>query len=120
MARAQLLAAPALRDSERRAQAEAALLDVLTDPAQLRAMVDSGLCHGVAGLARLAARAVLPSLLATLVPPGAAPEEAATTLVNDRAGPGLLDGAAGTALGVLTAASAEPPRTAWDACLLIA
>ncbi|MER5601534.1 lanthionine synthetase, partial [Streptomyces sp. NPDC002265] len=108
--------------------------DALTDPVQLRATVDTGLCHGVAGLTHLAARtaadaspaaaaklrAVLPSLLATLIPPGAAPEEAATALVNDRAGPGLLDGAAGTALGILTAASTEPPHTPWDACLLIA
>ncbi|KQX77084.1 hypothetical protein [Streptomyces sp. Root1310] len=40
--------------------------------------------------------------------------------VNDRAGPGLLDGAAGIALAVHSAASAVPPRNGWDACLLIA
>lgn len=128
----------ALRDDDRRAKAETALLHALTEPAQLRATVDTGLCHGFAGLAHLAARtaadatpatadrlrAVLPALISTLLPSGtardeAAIREAATKLVDDSAGPGLLDGAAGTALGVLTAATAEPPRTAWDACLLI-
>jgi hypothetical protein len=139
LARAQQLAALALGDADRRANAETALLDALTDPAQLRATGDTGLCHGFAGLAHLAARtvvdaapatadrlrAVLPALLSTLLPPDTAPDEAATgeatsKLVNDSAEPGLLDGAAGTALGVLSAASAEPPRTAWDTCLLIA
>ncbi|MGW0874288.1 lanthionine synthetase C family protein [Streptomyces sp. NPDC002740] len=135
LARAQQLAALALGDTKRRAQAEAALVDALTDPAQLRATVDAGLCHGVAGLAHLASRtaadactdtatatelhAVLPCLLDRLIPPGAAPEEATTALVNDRAGPGLLDGAAGIALAVLSAAGCEP-RTGWDTCLLIA
>ncbi|MGW0885899.1 lanthionine synthetase C family protein [Streptomyces sp. NPDC002671] len=134
LARAQQLAALALGDVDRRVEAENALLDALTDPAQLRATADAGLCHGFAGLAHLAARtawdatpetahqlrAVLPALLSTLLPPGTAPDEAAIAFLDDGAGPGLLDGAAGTALGVLTAASAEPPRTAWDACLLIA
>lgn len=139
LARAQQLAALALGDADRRAKAETALLDALTDPAQLGATVDTGICHGFAGLAHLAARtaadaapatadrlrAVLPALLATLLPPGTAPDqaatkEAATKLVDNSAGPGLLDGAAGTALGVLCAATAEAPRTAWDTCLLIA
>ncbi|MFD9869063.1 lanthionine synthetase C family protein [Streptomyces niveus] len=133
-ARAQQLAALALGDTSLRAQAEHALLDALTDPVQRGATTDAGLCHGFAGLAHLAARtaadaapqtadqlrAVLPALLSTLLPPGTTPDEAATALVNDPAGPGLLDGAAGTALGVLTAAGPQPPRTAWDACLLIA
>ncbi|WP_405824486.1 lanthionine synthetase C family protein [Streptomyces sp. NBC_00838] len=132
-ARAQQLAALALGDAVLRAQAEHALLDALTDPVQRGATADAGLCHGFAGLAHLAVRtaadaapetaeqlrAILPALLSTLLPPGTAPDEAATALVNDPTGPGLLDGAAGTALGVLAAAGTEPPRTAWDACLLI-
>ncbi|MFJ3642880.1 lanthionine synthetase C family protein [Streptomyces sp. NPDC090108] len=134
LARAQQLAALALGDVERRAQAEAALVGALTEPAQLRATVDTGLCHGVTGLAHLAARtasdaspdtaaelrAVIPSLLVRLLPSGGSPEDAAMTLVHDSAGSGLLDGAAGTALGVLAAASTGRPSTSWDACLLIA
>jgi hypothetical protein len=134
LARAQQLAALALGDARLRADAEAALLDALTDPAQLGATTDSGLCHGFAGLAHLAARtaadaapdtagrlrATIPRLLTHLVAPGTASGDAATRLLDDAAGPGLLDGAAGTALGLLGAGSAEPPRTAWDACLLVA
>ncbi|MFC8895783.1 lanthionine synthetase C family protein [Streptomyces cinereoruber] len=134
LARAQQLAALALGEPARQAASETALLDALTDPAQLRATIDTGLCHGFAGLAHLAGRtaadaspenakrlrALLPTLLSTLLPPDAAPEEASAVLVSSPAGPGLLDGAAGTALGVLAASSTESPQTAWDACLLIA
>ncbi|MFE5733953.1 lanthionine synthetase C family protein, partial [Streptomyces sp. NPDC056528] len=134
LARAQQLAALALGEPVRQEVAETALLDALTDPVQLRLTVDTGLCHGFAGLAHLAARtaadassenaqrlrALLPVLLSTLLPPGVAPEEASTALVDGPAGPGLLDGAVGTALGALAASSTGPPRTAWDACLLIA
>jgi hypothetical protein len=35
------------------------------------------------------------------------------------AGPGLLDGAAGTALALHTAAHNVAPTSGWDACLLI-
>ncbi|WP_411076255.1 lanthionine synthetase C family protein [Streptomyces sp. cmx-4-7] len=134
LARAQQLAALALGEPDRRAAAETALLDALTDPVQLRATVDTGLCHGFAGLAHLAGRtaadassenaqrlrALLPVLLSTLLPPGTAPEEASAVLVDSAAGPGLLDGAAGTALGVLAASSIGSPQTPWDTCLLIA
>ncbi|MFC8009821.1 lanthionine synthetase C family protein [Streptomyces cinereoruber] len=134
LARAQQLAALALGDPSRRAAAEDALLDALTDPAQLRATTDAGLCHGFAGLALLAARtasdaapeaaaqlrAALPALLSTLLPPGAVIEEASAALVNGPTGPGLLDGAAGTALGILAASSSAQPRIGWDAFLLIA
>ncbi|MFF3030908.1 lanthionine synthetase LanC family protein [Streptomyces rubiginosohelvolus] len=134
LARAQQLAALALGDTGPQADAEAALLDALSDRAQLRATTDSGLCHGFAGLVHIAARvaadaapaaasqlrATIPALLTVLVPPGTDPGETAALLLKDPAGAGFLDGAAGTALGLLTAASTEPPRTAWDACLLTA
>ncbi|MEU3322186.1 lanthionine synthetase C family protein [Streptomyces sp. NPDC006785] len=134
LARAQQLAALALGDSDLQVEAEAALLDALSDRAQLRATTDSGLCHGFAGLVHIAARAAvdadratagqlraaIPALLTVLVPPGSAPGDAAALLLKDAAGVGLLDGAAGTALGLLTADSTDPPRTAWDACLLTA
>ncbi|WP_433860170.1 lanthionine synthetase C family protein [Streptomyces kronopolitis] len=134
LARAQQLAALVLDDADRRTEAETALLAALTDPAQVHATTDNGLCHGFAGLAHIAVRAAadadpatagqlraaLPALLAALLPSRAAPQAVAGSLVDGEAGAGLLDGAAGTALGLLAASSAEPPRTAWDACLLIA
>ncbi|GAA2284737.1 lanthionine synthetase C family protein [Streptomyces atrovirens] len=135
LARAQQLAALALGDTGRQVDAEKALVATLTDPDQLKATTDHGLCHGFAGLAHTAARtaddahpstadrlhAVIPALLAAVHPPGADPEGAATALVQDEErGPGLLDGAAGTALVLLTSTTAAPPRSAWDACLLIA
>jgi hypothetical protein len=134
LARAQQLAAMALSSATLRVNAETALLDALTDPDQLRATTDSGLCHGFAGLIHLAARvaadaepaigsrlrAVIPALLTAVCPPGTTPDDVATRLLADKAGAGLLDGAAGTALGLLAADSTEPSRTAWDACLLIA
>ncbi|WP_413754916.1 lanthionine synthetase C family protein [Streptomyces sp. MMBL 11-3] len=132
LARAQQLAALALGDSPRRIAAENALVAALTDTAQLKTTTDNGLCHGFAGLAHVAARtatdahpstagqirAVIPALLATICPPGADPAAAAPTVANE-AGPGFLDGAAGIALA-LVASTTTPPRTAWDACLLIA
>ncbi|MFD9441819.1 lanthionine synthetase C family protein [Streptomyces sp. NPDC060006] len=132
LARAQQLAALALGDSPRRIAAENALVATLTDTAQLKATTDNGLCHGFAGLAHVTARtaadahpstagqlqAIIPPLLATICPPGTDPATAAPTVANE-AGPGFLDGAAGIALALL-APTTTPPRTAWDACLLIA
>ncbi|MFV0127224.1 lanthionine synthetase LanC family protein [Streptomyces sp. HMX112] len=46
LARAQQLAALALRDATRQADAENALVGALTDPAQLQATADNGLWHG--------------------------------------------------------------------------
>lgn len=134
VARAQQLAALALGDPARRAVAENALLNALSDPEQLWATTDSGLCHGFAGLAHLTTRtaadaapetanqlrAVLPDLLATLLPLGSKPEEAGAALADSPGGAGLLDGAAGIGLGLIAASGTAPPRTHWDAFLLIA
>ncbi|MFF7845733.1 lanthionine synthetase C family protein [Streptomyces ossamyceticus] len=135
LARAQQLAALALGDTGRQVDAENALLAALTDPTQLKATTDNALCHGFAGLAHVAARAaddahtstvgqlraMIPALLAAVHPPGTDPAHAATTLMQDEErGPGLLDGAAGIALALLAPSTAAPPRSAWDACLLIA
>ncbi|MFI8952191.1 lanthionine synthetase C family protein [Streptomyces sp. NPDC053750] len=135
LARARQLAALALGDTRRRLDAENALVAALTDPTQLNATTDNTLCHGFAGLAHIAARvaddahpstagqlrAVIPSLLAAVHPPGADPARTAAALIQDEErGPGLLDGAAGIALALLSTGAAEPPRTAWDACLLVA
>ncbi|MCI0383807.1 lanthionine synthetase C family protein [Streptomyces sp. CNQ085] len=135
LARAQQLAALALGNTGRQIDAENALVAALTDPDQLRATTDNGLCHGFVGLAHVAARtaddahpstvgrlrAAIPALLTAVHPPDTDPELAATALIQDEErGPGLLDGAAGTALALLAPSTAAPPRSAWDACLLIA
>ncbi|MFJ4617572.1 lanthionine synthetase C family protein [Streptomyces sp. NPDC088812] len=134
LARAQQLAALALGDTSRQVDAENALVAALTDPEQLKATTYSGLCHGFAGLAHAVARtaddahpstagrlrAAIPALLAAVTPPDTGPDLMATALVQDEeSGPGLLDGAAGIALALLAPSTAAPPRTAWDACLLI-
>ncbi|MEU3215942.1 lanthionine synthetase C family protein [Streptomyces sp. NPDC006971] len=135
LARARQLAALAFGDTERQLDAENALVSVLTDRAQLKATTDSGLCHGFAGLAHIAARtaedahastagqlrAVIPPLLAAVCPPGTVPEDMAEAIIQDKeAGPGFLNGAAGMALALLAPASVAPPRSAWDSCLVIA
>ncbi|KAA6213423.1 lanthionine synthetase [Streptomyces albofaciens JCM 4342] len=135
LARAQQLAALALGDTGRQFDAENALVAALTDPNQLKATTDLGLCHGVAGLAHVAARtaedahpstmgrlrAAMPPLLNAITQPGTDPERMATDLVrNAEPGPGLLDGAAGIALVLLAPSAAAPPQAAWDACLLTA
>ncbi|MGR8008621.1 lanthionine synthetase C family protein [Streptomyces hypolithicus] len=135
LARAQQLAALALGDTGRQVEAENALVAALTDPAQLKATTDIGLCHGFAGLAHVATRAaadahpstagqlraVIPALLAAVHPPGTDPAQAATAFLEDAdRGPGLLDGAAGVAVALIAPSTAAPPRSAWDACLLIA
>ncbi|KKD06493.1 lanthionine synthetase C family protein [Streptomyces sp. WM6386] len=135
LARAQQLAALALGDTCRQIDAENALVAALTDPEQLKATTDNGLCHGFSGIAHAAARtaedahpstaeklhAAIPALLAAVIPPDTDPELTATVLIQDeKGGPGFLDGAAGIALALLASSTAAPPRSAWDACLLIA
>jgi class I lanthipeptide synthase len=135
IARARQLAALTLGDADRQVEAENALVAALTDSAQLKATTDNGLCHGFAGLAHVAARtaddahpstagqlrAAITGLLAAVCPPGTDPADAATAVVRDEeAGPGFLNGGAGIALALLSPATAKPPRSAWDACLLIA
>jgi lantibiotic biosynthesis protein len=128
LSRAQQLAALTTGDTARRALAEHALTAALNSRAQQAAIADASLCHGHAGLAHLAAtvateaeppardriRGRLPGLLDRAQPARASPEEAATDLL-ETAGPGLLEGAAGTAL----AAAGTTPLTGWDTCLLL-
>ncbi|MEU6028643.1 lanthionine synthetase C family protein [Streptomyces tauricus] len=135
LVRAQQLAALALGDASRQIDAENAFAAALTDPEQLKATTDNGLCHGFAGLAHAAARtaddaqpstagrlrAAIPALLAAVTPPRTDPDRMATALIQDEGGgPGLLNGAVGIALALLAPSTAAPPRSAWDACLLIA
>lgn len=135
LARARQLAALALGDSNRQVEAEIALVFALTDPAQLKATTDNGLCHGFSGLAHIAARtaddahpstagqlrAAIPPLLTAACPPGTIPKDTAEAIIQDQeAGPGFLNGAAGMALALLAPATNTPPKSAWDTCLLIA
>jgi hypothetical protein len=118
-ARAQQLAGLALGDTNRRHTAERALTGCLTDPARLARLSGPGLCHGTAGLFQTTRRAAadaastdlrahLPDLAHHLL---AAADSAEET--------GLLDGAAGCALALTTAAHAQPPATGWDSFLLV-
>ncbi|MFH8616876.1 lanthionine synthetase C family protein [Streptomyces sp. NPDC017979] len=125
LARAQQLAAIVLGDIDRQTEAENALVAALTDVDQLKATTDKGLCHGLAGLVHIATRAAddahsstagrirasIPALLDAI-------HSAGTAFRNGD--PGLLDGAVGTALALIAPSTAVPPRSAWDACLLVA
>jgi hypothetical protein len=131
IARAQQLAALALADTTRQHRAEQALVAALDDPAQLAATIDASLCHGYAGLTHLATlvaadahpattaalRQRIPYLLHHITRAPDDPADIARALITaDRSGPGLLDGAAGTALAIRS--TARRPCVAWDAVLL--
>ncbi|WP_329423593.1 lanthionine synthetase C family protein [Streptosporangium sp. NBC_01495] len=134
LARAQQLAALATGDADRRHLAENALVQALTDPANLNAVTDASLCHGHVGIAHIvtvaatdatpqaAARlcALVPALLDTVQPPGTDPEHTAAALCDGGGGPAFLEGAAGIALAALAPSTHAPPRSGWDTCLLIA
>jgi hypothetical protein len=120
IARALQLAAIALHDPRRRKNAEEALPACLTGR-QLDRITDAGLCHGIAGVYQTAYRAAhdaydpaiagqLPELAARLA------RHASTARTH---GAGLLAGHAGIDLALETARHTTPPRSGWDACLLI-
>ncbi|CAG6394091.1 lanthionine synthetase C family protein [Streptomyces cocklensis] len=121
IARAGQLAGIALRDTDLQALYEDALYLALSDPAQLAKITDTGLCHGWAGIYQIAARAAAdasdPRLRGLLPTLGDA--LLGHTRYEPTAAPGLLNGAAGTALALSTLATQQPPSTGWDACLLI-
>ncbi|WP_369825187.1 lanthionine synthetase C family protein [Kitasatospora sp. Root107] len=116
--RAGQLAAIATTDPARQRQFEDALSACLADPEQLDKITDAGLCHGWAGLYqttwRAASDATTPALHTAL------PRLAAELVRHSGpgAGPGFLEGDAGTALALTTAATGAP-TSGWDACLLI-
>lgn len=132
LGRALQLAAIATRDPGRRQHVETAVADTLTDQTALEVTTDASLCHGFAGLAHLAhvvaadatplaarrLRTRIPSLLHRIHNPRTDPHTAARKLAASAAGPGLLDGAAGTALAALSTTVAAP-QSGWDTCLLI-
>jgi hypothetical protein len=121
-ARAQQLAGLALRQSARQLAAEAAMVAVLRDPAELGRLTEPGLCHGTAGLLqaawRMAADATTREIDAEL-------PRVAARLATQLAGraddnPELLDGAAGATLALHTAGTGNAPEPYWDAFLALA
>jgi hypothetical protein len=121
IARTQQLAAIATADTTRQTLAEHALTGCFTDPAQLAHLADYGLCHGWAGLHQTAWRAAhdarTPALSAAL--PTVTNEFLRRRRTGDDAQTGLLDGSAGLALALHTAAHQQPPISGWDTCLLL-
>ncbi|HEX5402309.1 MAG TPA: lanthionine synthetase C family protein [Pseudonocardiaceae bacterium] len=121
IARAQQLAALAIRDSSRQHTAEAALLGCLTDPAQLARIIDPSLCHGAAGLLHTTWRAASDAATTDLT--DLLPRLADLLLNQVRTAPRtseLLEGNTGAALALHTAATGTAPRSRWDSCLLLA
>jgi hypothetical protein len=97
-----------------------ALLSCLTDPAQLARIIDSSLCHGMAGLFHttwpMASDARTPDIAAQL------PQLSARLLAQLRSSPEeteLLEGSTGVALALHTAATDTAPLAHRDACLLL-
>ena len=134
IARAHQLAAIATHDVAHQERAESVLARCLSDPAQLDRITDGGLCHGWAGVHQTAWRAAqdartpeirgrLPRLADHLGSSARAEPYQRTGQVGRdirTADPrGLLEGFAGLALALQTAAHDASPITSWDACLLI-
>lgn len=121
-ARAQQLAGLALRDPERRCAAEAAILAVLRDRAELDRLDGTGLCHGTAGLLqaawRMAADAATPAIAAEL--PGLTERLISQLGSSADDNPELLDGMAGAALALHTAGTGNTPQPCWDSFLALA
>ncbi|WP_030021727.1 lanthionine synthetase C family protein [Streptomyces monomycini] len=119
IARAGQLAAIARRDTARQRLYEGALSRCLTDPGQLAKVTDASLCHGWAGVYQTAWRAAqdaaTPVLHAAL--PGLADALSRHARLSDVSS--LLQGDAGTALALITAAYDAAPASGWDVCLLI-
>ncbi|MCX5206721.1 lanthionine synthetase C family protein [Streptomyces sp. NBC_00237] len=129
-ARTQQLAALATDDLARQRNAEQALLQAMTHPAQRHQTADLSLCHGFAGLAYLTQRSAedavtagLQECLPELISPITAhpPTVLADQLLATPGGGdiGLLEGAAGIALALHSYQAQRPAVSGWDACLLI-
>lgn len=113
IARAQQLAAQALRDTNRQRLAEAAFADCVTDPTQIQRLTDRSLCHGTAGLLATARRIAADALTPTPLTPIEDLYRHATPDTDEPEG--LLLGTTGSDL-----AAVATTTTAWDACLLLA
>ncbi|WP_457033905.1 lanthionine synthetase C family protein [Kitasatospora sp. P5_F3] len=119
IARTQQLAALATGDGARREKAELAMLAALSDPGQIGQFGDASLCHGTTGALLTAHRVAADAASAHR---GAALLFAAGRLADRESAPdeaGLLEGSAGIALALHTAAREQLPVSGWDACLLL-
>lgn len=124
IARAQQLAGLALHDKNRQHRAEDAMLAVLRDTTQLDRLPDIGLCHGKAGLLQSACRMATTStdphrstqLTAQLS--GLAVELTGQLAAGPHDDPELMNGTAGAALALHTAATGTSV-TDWDAFLAL-
>lgn len=117
--RAGQLAALATADAPRRLAYEDAFARCLANPAYLAQITDTGLCHGWAGLyqtAWRAARDATDDRITVHLPQLA---DALTRHAKPDTENGFLNGDAGAALALITAAYDTPPTSEWDACLLI-
>ena len=88
-------------------------------PVQLARITSPGLCHGSGGLyvtAQRAAHDALTPVIAQRLPTVASLVAAQADAAD---GAGLLTGDAGIRLALETARAKTPPRSGWDACLLI-
>lgn len=120
IARSQQLAAIATGDTGRQQAVEHALAACLSDLSQLNQITGPSLCHGWAGVYQTAFRAAHDELLPQI---GAHLPHLASLLTQHtpaaQEGTGLLEGMAGVALVLHTAAQAAPPVSGWDTCLMI-
>lgn len=121
VARALQLAAHALDQPQQALTAEQALIDCVSDPAQLQRLDTVGLCHGWAGLLATVHAASLDARTSAL-------QEALPSLVDaflhrlavdPTQPPGLIDGSAGAAL-VLHSLAIPHSHRGWQTSLLIA
>ncbi|MGH3278700.1 MAG: lanthionine synthetase C family protein [Trebonia sp.] len=115
--RALQLAAIASGDRAGQAAAEEALAASLA-PAQLARLTGPGLCHGPGGAYVTALRAAQDALTPAIAQrlPGVA---ACLHTLAPCSKAGLLTGDTGTQLALEAAQAGTPPRSGWDACLLI-
>ncbi|MGH3692884.1 MAG: lanthionine synthetase C family protein [Pseudonocardiaceae bacterium] len=121
IARTGQLASIATGDERRQQMYEETLVRCLEDPAQQARITDGGLCHGWAGVYETvwhAAHDAASSALADHLP-RLAENLGRRTHPGTTAGPGFLEGDAGTALALHTAVHNVAPISGWDACLLI-
>lgn len=116
LARAQQLAAHALRDHARERIVVQALTDCLDDPRQRRRIVDHSICHGTAGLLHTTRRIATDAAEPAAFTPHIRQLEYELSQA-EHTDPGFLEGTSGTALAAL--AHRQLPASGWDTCLLV-